>query len=233
MPRGVEFLIVLMGGLWLALVAGYVNTLMVILGAPPVTHVTGSITRLSADLGRADYQDALLIATLVLSFVAGAVIAGVIVGGSTLKLGRRYGIAILLESALLGAAAAVLPHSVQGATIIAACAAGLQNALAASYRSLIIRTTHLTGVFTDIGFSLGRLLAGHQRPGWTFLLLGSIAVSFVVGGVIGALVVTRSGVHGLWFASIALLVMGLGYFTLRKLGRMGVLDTLGDPEEPG
>lgn len=228
MPQRAEFLIVLFGGLWLAFVAGYVNTLMVILGAPPVTHVTGSISRLSADLGRADFEDALLIATLVASFVGGAVIAGVIVGGSTLELGRRYGIAILLGSALLGAAAAVLPHSIHGATIAAACAAGLQNALAASYRSLIIRTTHLTGILTDIGFSLGRLLAGHQRPGWTFLLLGSIAVSFILGGVLGAIVGTRSGERGLWFAAAALLIMGLGYFTLRKLGRMGVLDTLSD-----
>lgn len=231
MPQRAEFLIVLFGGLWLAFVAGYVNTLMVILGAPPVTHVTGSITRLSADLGRADYRDALLIALLVGAFVAGATIAGVIVGGSTLKLGRRYGVAILLESALLAVAAASLPHSIHAATIAAACAAGLQNALAASYRSLIIRTTHLTGILTDIGFSLGRLLAGHQRPGWTFLLLGSIAVSFILGGVLGAIVASRSGEQGLWFAAGALLVMGLGYFTLRKLGRMGVLDTLSEQGE--
>ncbi len=230
MPQRVEFMIVLLGGLWLALVAGYVNTLMIILGAPPVTHVTGSITRLSADLGRADFKDALLVGLIVGSFIGGAAIAGVIVGGSTLKLGRRYGIAILLESALLAAAAASLPHSVHAATIFAASAAGLQNALAASYRSLIIRTTHLTGVLTDIGFSLGRLLAGHQRPGWTFLLLGSIAVSFVVGGVLGALVATRSGAQGLWFAALALLVMGMGYFALRKLGRMGVLNALNDAD---
>lgn len=215
-----EFIVVLLGGLCLSMIAGYVNTLMIVLGAPPVTHLTGSITRLSADLGREELGDAITIGVLILSFVCGAALAGVLVGSSTLRLGRRYGLAIVIESVLLAIAAITLPHSLRAATIFAASAAGLQNAMASSYRSLIIRTTHLTGVLTDIGFSLGRLISGKQRPGWSLLLLGSIVVAFVIGGVLGAIVGTRSGGAGLWYASGALALLGGGYFVMRRVARI-------------
>ena len=220
MSERFEFIAVLLGGLCLSMIAGYVNTLMIILGAPPVTHLTGSITRLSADLGQEQLNDAISVTALILSFVCGAGVAGVLVGSSTLRLGRRYGLAILIESALLAIAAVILPHSLQTATVFAASAAGLQNAMASSYRSLIIRTTHLTGVLTDIGFSLGRLISGKQRPGWSLLLLGSIVVAFIFGGVLGAIVGTRSGEVGLWYASGALAMLGCGYFIMRRLGRI-------------
>lgn len=215
-----EFIVVLLGGLCLSMIAGYVNTLMIVLGAPPVTHLTGSITRLSADLGREELGDAITVAVLILSFVCGAAVAGVLIGSSNLRLGRRYGLAIVIESALLAIAALTLPHSLRTATIFAASAAGLQNAMASSYRSLIIRTTHLTGVLTDIGFSIGRLISGKQRPGWSLLLLGSIVVAFVIGGVLGAIVGTRSGGAGLWYASGALALLGGGYFVMRRFARI-------------
>lgn len=220
MSDRVEFIVVLLGGLCLSMVAGYVNTLMIVLGAPPITHLTGSITRLSADLGQAQLGDAITVGVLILSFVCGAAVAGVLVGSSNLRLGRRYGLAIIIESALLAIAAITLPHSLRTATVFAASAAGLQNAMASSYRSLIIRTTHLTGVLTDIGFSLGRVISGKQRPGWSLLLLSSIVVAFVIGGVLGAIMGIRSGGEGLWFASAALAMLGGGYFILRRVGRI-------------
>jgi uncharacterized membrane protein YoaK (UPF0700 family) len=199
MSSKLEFFVVLIGGLGLAFIAGYVNTLVIVLGAPPVTHLTGSISRLSADLSSNDYSDALSIGLIVLSFVVGAMIAGIIIGSSTLRLGRRYGVAIMLESALLALAAWTIPMSLVGGLLFAAAAAGLQNAMAASYRSLIIRTTHLTGVLTDIGFELGRIVSGKKRPDWQVLLLSCIVVAFTSGGIIGAIVGESQGSTGLWY----------------------------------
>lgn len=48
-----EFAFVLIGGLGLAGIAGYTNTLLLALGAPPVTHLTGTISGLSSDMARA------------------------------------------------------------------------------------------------------------------------------------------------------------------------------------
>lgn len=211
-----EFWIVLLGGLMLALIAGYINTLAIVLGAPPVTHLTGSISRLSADLGRSDYADAVLIASLVLAFLVGAICAGIIIGSSTLRLGRRYGVAILIESLLLCAAALTFPHSVTTGAMCAAAAAGLQNAMAASYRSLILRTTHLTGVLTDIGFEIGRLLRGRKRPNLSLLLLISIVVAFVSGGILGVQAGIRVGAQGLWYPASVLACMSAAYMLMRR-----------------
>lgn len=205
------------GGLGLAFIAGYVNTLVIVLGAPPVTHITGSISRLSVDLSKADTADALLIGLIVLAFVFGAMIAGIIIGSSTLRLGRRYGVTIMIESVLLAAAAWTIPHSLVTGLLFAASAAGLQNAMAASYRSLIIRTTHLTGVLTDIGFELGRLVSSRHRPGWQLVLLGSIVFAFTTGGICGALVAQAEGATGLWYPALALACTGVMYFTVRRL----------------
>ncbi|MCA9304808.1 MAG: DUF1275 domain-containing protein [Phycisphaerales bacterium] len=214
-----EFIFVLVGGLGLASIAGYINTLLLSLGAPPVTHLTGTISRLSSDMGEGNIEDALMVTGLVVSFVLGAVCSGVVIGSSTLHIGRRYGVAVLIESLLLAAAALSIDHSLLAGAMLTAAAAGLQNAMAASYRSLIIRTTHLTGVLTDIGFQLGQFIAGHRTVGWHFLLLGSILVAFISGGVLGAIVARDLGSAGLWYPSILLALGGMGYFILRLLNR--------------
>ncbi len=214
--RHPEFVIVLLGGLGLAACAGYINTLLILLGAPPVTHMTGSISRMSADLGRGELEDARFIAMLVLAFLSGAALSGVMIGSSHLRLGRRYGLTVLVEAALLVAAALALPRSLPAGAMLAASAAGLQNAMASSYRALIIRTTHVTGVLTDIGFMFGQLLAGHQIGGWRFLLLGMVLVAFLLGGVSGAVASAMLGESALWVPAVGLALGGGTYFIWRR-----------------
>jgi uncharacterized membrane protein YoaK (UPF0700 family) len=217
-PDRGEFVAVLLGGLGLAAAAGYVNTLVLALGAPPVTHLTGTISRLSSDLGNGDFADARFVAGLAVAFVVGAVLSGVIIGSSTLRLGRRYGLAILLESALLALAAATIERSLPAGAMLAASAAGLQNAMASSYRSLIIRTTHVTGVLTDIGFQIGQLLGGHRIERWRFALLGMLLAAFVTGGVLGAIAYLNLGSDGLWVPAGAMAIGGGTYFLWRLRG---------------
>lgn len=215
-----EFTFVLIGGLGLAGIAGYTNTLLLALGAPPVTHLTGTISRLSSDMGEGKIQDAMMVTGLAVSFVLGAVCSGVVIGSSTLHIGRRYGIAVLIESVLLAAAALTVGQSLIAGAMLTAAAAGLQNAMAASYRSLIIRTTHLTGVLTDIGFQFGQFISGHRTVGWHFVLLGSILFAFIIGGVLGVIVARDLGSSGLWFPSGLLAFGGLGYFLIRLFYRV-------------
>lgn len=219
-PSRAEFVIVLMGGLALAASAGYVNTAVIAMGSLPVTHLTGSISRVSSDLGRLDLADAVQVSGLVLAFVLGAAISGVIIGSATLHLGRRYGIAVMFEAVLLAAAAAMAPRSLNAAAVLAASAAGLQNAMAASYRALIIRTTHVTGILTDLGFQIGQLFSGHSIAGWKFALLGSLLVAFVAGGVAGAVAQERMGTASLWVPAVGMALGGAGYFAWRVRSHM-------------
>ncbi len=212
-----EFIIVLGGGLYLAMVAGYLNSIMILLGAPPVTHLTGPIAQFSTDLGREQVSNAFTVVLLVASFMGGAMLAGMIVVNNDLRLSRRYFVAIFIESALIAIAAFILPHSMRASIALTGFAAGLQNALASSYKSLIIRTTHVTGVLTDIGFAIGRIITGKQRPDGALLLHTSIVVAFILGGVVGAIVGTREGGFGLWYAAAALALLGVGYLVYRGI----------------
>jgi uncharacterized membrane protein YoaK (UPF0700 family) len=70
---------------------------------------------------------------------------------------------------------------------------GLQNALITKLSDSVIRTTHVTGMVTDIGIAVGRIVSG-RRGGEveieqeldTIRLLGSLIALFFVGGVAGA-----------------------------------------------
>lgn len=213
-PRA-EFVVVLLGGLGLAAAAGFVNSVVIALGTLPVTHLTGTVTRLSLDLGAGDRADAVFVAGLVLAFVCGAAVSGVIIGRATLRLGRRYGIAVLIEAALIGLAAATIPSSLTAGALLAASAAGLQNAMASSYRSMIIRTTHVTGLLTDLGFMTGQLLAGHKVGGWRLLLLAGLLAAFLGGGITGVIAQDRLGHAALWIPAASLALGGACYFAWR------------------
>lgn len=71
------------------------------------------------------------------------------------------------------------------ASFFASAACGLQNALATTYSDAVIRTTHVTGIFTDLGIMLGRLIKGEaldRRKAKLFLI---IIMAFIFGGTLG------------------------------------------------
>lgn len=210
-----EFVVVLLGGLALAAAAGFINTVVVLLGTLPVTHLTGTVTRLSVDLGQGARADALFVGGLAGAFVLGSAVSGLIIGSSTLRLGRRYGVAVMVEAALIAAAAYTIRDSLTLGAMLAAGGAGLQNAMASSYRNLIVRTTHVTGLLTDLGFMAGQLLGGHKIALWRFALIGSLLIAFVVGGVAGVLAQDRLGSDALWIPAAGMAVGGMGYFMWR------------------
>jgi uncharacterized membrane protein YoaK (UPF0700 family) len=72
---------------------------------------------------------------------------------------------------------------------------GLQNAMITKISGSVIRTTHLTGMITDIGIALGRVAemrwtktgADFTEEFASMRLLGSLVGLFFVGGMVGAL----------------------------------------------
>ena len=143
-----------------------------------VTHLTGTTTLLGAALADGDLRALSRLGGVLLAFVAGAALGGLIVQDSTLRLGRRYGVALVLESALLFAAVPLFRHHQIGGVLCAAMACGLQNAMATTYSGAVIRTTHLSGMFTDLGIGLGHALRGLQLPKRRLLLCALIVSGF-------------------------------------------------------
>ena len=98
------------GAFWLALCAGIVNVVGLMgFQHQAVTHLTGNTSLLGEALAAADFRAALHFWLLIVSFVVGAMISGMIIQDSSFKLGRRYSVALVLVAALLFAAIPLIP----------------------------------------------------------------------------------------------------------------------------
>jgi len=132
-------------------------------------------------------QDVVHLVGVLFSFLLGSILSGILLHGSTLKLGRHYDTALLLEAVLLLLSLWFLSMGSFYGSYFASAACGLQNALATTYSSAIIRTTHVTGIFTDLGIMLGEFIRGRtldKRKAQLFIL---IIIGFITGGTLGAI----------------------------------------------
>lgn len=175
----------LLGG-FMALQAGYINTILFLEFGFPVSQMTGIMSRLSESLYHNTWSITFKASLVFIGFVLGALISGLVIGDRESPQDRRFAIGMILLSASLFASAwlASLMHLATLFTTAFAC--GLQNALTAKYRGLQMRTTHVTGIVTDLGVYLARMIKGQGWP-WQAWLLILLIVSFLVGGVLGIL----------------------------------------------
>src|SRR5688500_16891210 len=128
---------------------------------------------------------------MVAAFVFGAMLGGLIVQDSTLRLGRRYGVALSIESLLLIAAVPLFRQQHLAGPVVAAVAIGLQNAMATTYSGALVRTSHVSGMFTDLGIMLGHALRGLAVGRRRLALCLLIIAFFFCGGVLGAWLFAR------------------------------------------
>jgi len=203
------------GGAALAGVAGFVNTILLSIYHVPVSHMSGAVSMFGNDLIVGDQDHVLRIIGMVAGFLLGAIISGVIIGGTRLKPGRRYGVALMIEGSLLAIATLLVVNQDLLGLSFAAAACGLQNGMASSYLGLILRTTHVTGIVTDIGVLIGHWLRHRTVEGWKLLLLTSLFTGFAAGGVMGATLYRQLGLNALWLATGGTFLAGLIYLVWR------------------
>lgn len=175
-------------GAWaLAFIAGIVNVVGLLgFEHQAITHLTGTTSLLGAALGTSRGTHALHLLAVIVSFVAGTALSGFIIQDSTLKLGRSYGFALALESALLALAVPLLNRHNHLGDYFASCACGLQNAMATTYSGSVVRTTHVSGMFTDLGIFIGHRLRGLPVNTRRLSLCLIIISGFLCGGIVGA-----------------------------------------------
>lgn len=94
-------------------------------------------------------------------------------------------------------------------------AMGLQNSLVTTISNASVRTTHLTGLFTDLGIELSQLFfykeVEQKKKLFASIKLRMTIISFFFsGGIAGGILYTRAGLYALIFAAM-LLVSGLIY----------------------
>jgi uncharacterized membrane protein YoaK (UPF0700 family) len=187
----------------LASIAGAVDVTGFLALRQYTTHMSGLVALIAAELSLKGLRLLLGPATVLVSFLAGAAVCAVLVNWSRRR-GREslYAVPLLLEALLL--ATVSLPHAAQRYVVtlcILSFSMGLQNAVITKISHAEIRTTHITGMVTDIGIELGKLLywnrnlthARVQTDRARLLLLSMLVALFFAGGAMGAFTYSHIG----------------------------------------
>jgi uncharacterized membrane protein YoaK (UPF0700 family) len=94
---------------------------------------------------------------------------------------------------------------------LASAVCGLQNALATTYSGAIIRTTHVTGIFTDLGIMLGSIFSGEALDKRKAKLFLFIIFGFILGGTAGALLFKELMFKALLIPAFVCILMAVVY----------------------
>ncbi|CAF3493082.1 unnamed protein product [Rotaria sp. Silwood1] len=191
------FLALILTGCFLSFVAGYINTICIVsLLQSSITGFTGTTSKMVIELAQRDFIKTLHYSLMVISFVLGSFTSGALVGGSSFRIQRSYGVVLIVESFAL-AFAFLLEETalkLKGTSIplllstyLVSLACGLQNGMCTTFSGAVIRTTHMTGVLTDIGLVLGQALfcSRTRKHLWKLKVLIPLYGAFCLGGVSG------------------------------------------------
>ncbi|WIM86728.1 YoaK family protein [Candidatus Mycobacterium wuenschmannii] len=203
----------------LALTAGFVNAVAILIFALPVGNLTGVTTQLGMKAGNPLLYEGHVLAAVMIGFFLGAVLAGSVLPVKHSHVSSRSALVLCIEAVLLLVAAAGVEETYIREAItasgvelpavqalLAAAALGLQNGLTSSFRDMAVRTTHFTGTITDLGLIVGRSRR-HGVDRWKALTLGLTLVLFLVGGAAGIVAGSRYGGYALAAPAAACIAM--------------------------
>lgn len=199
---------IVLGGCLLAFGASFLNTGFIVVTGTSVSHLTGDIARIGSGLstlGSGNASEILNVATATLGFIIGATISGFLLHHPTIEISKPYGRILSFLGVLLIAAHFSHREFPLVGIAVGSGVCGVQNALASRYRGVVLRTTHLTGIFTDFGIHLGMKLRGHHIEAWKLLIPVCITISFLAGAVTSASLMFHGREN--WILSA-----GIGYF---------------------
>lgn len=218
-------------GASLAFVAGALNAGGFLAIGQYTSHMTGMVSSAADNLVLGEITLVVTALLSILSFVLGASCTAVMVNYTRRNSERNaYAPPLLLEAALLlvfgvmGASLQMRAFINLSLTAVLLCfVMGLQNALITKISNAEIRTTHVTGLVTDIGIEIGKLFYWnrHGENAAQFFVMANrsklrvhvlLVVSFFIGGIAGAL-----GFKHVGFASTIPLAIGLVVLSFAQL----------------
>lgn len=213
-------------GCVLCVVAGATNAGGFLAVGRYTSHMTGILSSVADNIVLGQLRLALVGVALLLAFIGGSMTTTWIVNWSKRR-GMRsaYARPLLLEAALLlvfgifGTGVNQLAWLFAPMTVLLLCfIMGLQNAVITKVSHAVIRTTHVTGLLTDLGIELGKLV---YVNGLTYgdkvvadrtklRIHAMLVVSFLVGALLGAFGFKAFGYIATVPLAIVLLVLTIG-----------------------
>ncbi|TQS73458.1 DUF1275 domain-containing protein [Rhodobacteraceae bacterium] len=202
----------------LSSVAGALNAAGFLIAGSFTANMTGNISAFADYLANGASLIALSFAGLVLAFICGAGCAAfAIQTGEQRKFRAIYALAIVAEALILlafGAVFLIAPDADAEARllVILSFVMGLQNAVTTMISQARVRTTHVSGMATDIGIELAAL-SGPKHARKTArdkLLLHSLTLAcFAIGGLCGVILFKMVGFWIFVIAALILLLIAL------------------------
>jgi uncharacterized membrane protein YoaK (UPF0700 family) len=211
---------VLIGGCILAFLSTSMNTGMVLTLGTSVSQMSGEVSRVGRNLLDTTPEGNALgidLAIAITGFLGGAVLAGFSIHHPTLNQSMPYGRCMMFIGGCLLLAHPALETLPRLALTLGGFASGFQNAMATHYRGIILRTTHITGLVTDIGSHIGMVLRGHRIALWKIAVPSLVVLFFFLGGIFGAwLVLFTHRPFLLWIGGIYIFGGGV-WFLFQRL----------------
>jgi len=180
----------------LGLTAGFVNAAGFLGFAVLTTNVTGHAALFAERIALQDWKTARVVALWMFLFLFGAFVSSLIVSWVGRNQRFSYVIPILIEMAILLSVAiwgyrydqSLVAKEIFAGSLLFAM--GLQNALVSIVSGSVVRTTHLTGTFTDLGIELAQVIQkrkeDHPALEARIKLRLAIIFFFLFGAVAGA-----------------------------------------------
>lgn len=202
----------------LSLVAGIVNITGVLALKTLTTNVTGHFAYFAEEFMKRDYAAAITFFVFTIFFLIGSFTSNFLAELVSRKSPQlSHVIPISLEITLLVCVGIFGSQSdlsnIEGKLIafFMLFAMGIQNSLVTKISQSTVRTTHLTGLFTDLGIELSQLFF-YKKPEeikklkTSIYLRLSIIAFFFIGCFSGGYIYKSIGMHTLFVASLILLV---------------------------
>ncbi len=208
----------------LSFVAGIVNITGVLGLKVLTTNVTGHFAYFAEEISLRNYGTATFFLLFIFSFLAGSFVSNFLAEwGIKKKLPMVYAAPMVVEVMILATICVVFYNSSSNGTLVMACgllfSMGLQNSLVTRASQSVVRTTHLTGLFTDLGIELSQLFfyrekTARRKLSKSIYLKLAIISFFFTGCVAGGLVYQSFQMFTLWIA-IAVLLFAMLYDSMR------------------
>ncbi len=204
----------------LSFVAGIVNVAGFLAVKRLTTNVTGHFAFFIEDVFKLNFNDSFIYFFYILSFFLGSFFSSLMVELVAKKNERYiYIVPTVIESIILFSVAilgqTLLASNVNIIALTLLFAMGLQNSLVTRISDAVVRTTHVTGLFTDLGIELSQLFfrttqKQHRKLISTIRLRLRIIITFFAGGIFGGIFYTYLSLYVLIIPA-TLLLIGLFY----------------------
>eukprot|EP01127_Copromyxa_protea_P021296 TRINITY_DN7284_c0_g1_i3.p1 TRINITY_DN7284_c0_g1~~TRINITY_DN7284_c0_g1_i3.p1 ORF type:complete len:250 (-),score=8.07 TRINITY_DN7284_c0_g1_i3:86-835(-) len=186
-----------------------------------------SISQLGVQAFDDKWLDFALLTGVMVFFMFGCVLCGLFIGKAKFKVVQPYGPMLIFEGVLITLVGFILTFTESLANegflmYPIALALGIQNSMCTAWGGAVVRTTHFTGLLTDIGIVTGLWarykFKGQRRVANCYLF--SISLPIMIGYMIGALLGTLANAHlhdrAFFIPGASLIIMGIVYRLMYK-----------------